>query len=261
MPPERATEAARSRPRTHSVGPDCSDGVLLGRGELSPMTLTSLLGDYWASLAAFGLFGLLHSIAAREPFKGALARWTTPVFVEHFWRLIYCGLSYVALYYSIGALHWARHVENDAWLIVYPGWLWQAITLLHLGSIAFLYVAFLQSDYLEFLGFKQAWRGISALLGRPARQPKLELFGTNRLVVSGVYAWVRHPMMVGGLLFVLTSAPSLNNLIYAAMYTAYMVIGGYYEERRLIRIFGEEYVGYQARVGAFFPRAWHRRGG
>ena len=220
------------------------------------MTVVSLLRDYGPSLVAFGLFALLHSIGAREPFKNALARWTSPFFVEHFWRLVYCDLSFVALYYGVAALHWARHAENDDWLIVYPDWLWQAITVLHLGSIALLYVAFFQSDYLEFLGLKQAWRGLLALLGKPVRPMTMELFGTHRLVVKGVYGWVRHPMMVAGLFFLLTSGPSLNNLIYTAMYTVYMLIGGYYEEQRLVRIFGEDYLRYQTRVGAFFPRLW-----
>lgn len=220
------------------------------------MRLLPLVGDYWLSAVAFGLFGLLHSIGAREPFKDALARRTTPFLVEHFWRLLYCGLSYIALYYGIAALHWARHPENDVWLIVYPDWLWQVLTLLHLGSIALMYVAFLQSDYLEFLGFKQAWRGLVALLGRPARPPRPELFGTHRLVMNGVYAWVRHPIMVGGFLFLLTSGPSLNNILFTAMYATYMVIGGYYEDRRLARLFGDEYRRYRARVGPFFPRLW-----
>jgi methanethiol S-methyltransferase len=219
-----------------------------------------LLGDYWPSLAAFGVFGLLHSIGAREPFKNRLAQWTSPFFVEHFWRFLYCGLSYVALYYGVGALHWARHPENDIWLVVYPDWLWQVLTFLHLGSVALMYAAFLQSDYLEFLGLRQAGRGLLALLDGPARQPELELFGTHRLVVRGVYAWVRHPMMVGGLLFLLTSGPSLNNLIYTVTYTTYMVIGGYYEERRMARIFGDDYLRYQACVGIFFPRLWRRPG-
>jgi len=47
-----------------------------------------LVDDYWRSLAAFGLFGLFHSIGAREPFKNALARWTSSFFVEHYWRLL-----------------------------------------------------------------------------------------------------------------------------------------------------------------------------
>lgn len=144
------------------------------------------------------------------------------------------------------------------WLIAYPDWFWQVMIVLHLGSIALIYAAFLQSDYLEFLGFRQAARGILVLLGRAPGQPPRELFGTHRLVVTGVYRWVRHPMMVGGLLFLLTSGPSLNNVVYTAMYTAYMMIGGYYEERRLVRIFGAQYIRYQARVGAFFPRLWRR---
>ena len=80
------------------------------------------------------------------------------------------------------------------------------------------------------------------------------MFGTHRLVVDGVYGWVRHPMLVAGLLFLLTSGPSLNNIIYTAMYLAYMLIGGYYEERRLIRIFGNDYLRYRRRVGTFTPR-------
>ena len=117
-----------------------------------------------------------------------------------------------------------------------------------------MYVAFFQSDYLEFLGLKQAWRAVPALVGEPKRRTTGELFGTHRLVVTGVYAWVRHPMLVGGLGFLLTSGPSLNNLIYTGMYTTYMLIGGYYEEKRLVRIFGDDYRRYRAQVGAFFPR-------
>ncbi len=223
------------------------------------MTASSLLGGYWASAAAFAVFGLLHSIGAQEPFKNALARWTSQFFVDYFWRLVYCGLSYWALYYGVAALHWARNTGNDVWLVAYPDWLWQIIIVLHLGSIALIYVAFLQSDYLEFLGFKQAYRGLLAILGKAPRTPDIELFGTHRLEVRGVYGLVRHPMLVGGFLFLVTSGPSLNNIVYTALYTAYMVIGGYYEERRMIKVFGEDYRRYQRQVGAFFPLPRRRR--
>ena len=218
--------------------------------------VSSVFGGYGASVTAFAIFGLLHSVGAQEPFKNALARWTSPFFVEHFWRLVYCGLSYWALYYGVAALHWARNIEHDIWLIAYPDWLWQIVIVLHLGSIAFLYAAFLQSDYLEFLGFKQAYRGLLRILGKTPPTLEIELFGTHRLEVRGVYGWVRHPMMVAGLLFLLTSGPSLNNIVYIAMYTAYMLIGGYYEEKRMIKIFDDDYRHYQHRVGAFFPRFW-----
>ena len=117
-----------------------------------------------------------------------------------------------------------------------------------------MYVAIMQSDYLEFLGFKQAGHGFAAMLGRRPRKPDFDLFGTHRLVVDGVYGWVRHPMLVAGLLFLLTSGPSLNNMIYTAMYLVYMLIGGYFEERRMVRIFGEDYLRYRRRVGTFTPR-------
>jgi protein-S-isoprenylcysteine O-methyltransferase Ste14 len=61
-------------------------------------------------------------------------------------------------------------------------------------------------------------------------------------------------MLVAGFLFLATSGPSRNNLVFLLMYTMYMLIGGYYEERRLVRIFGEQYLQYRRRVGAFTPR-------
>ena len=222
------------------------------------MMVSSVIGDYGASIIAFAVFGLFHSIGAQEPFKQALARWTGSFFVDHFWRLVYCGLSYWALYYGVASLHWARNIEYDVWLVTYPDWLWQIIIVLHLGSIALLYTAFLQSNFLEFLGLKQTYRGLLGILGRVPSKSDIKLFGTHRLEVKGVYGWVRHPMMVAGFLFLLTSGPSLNNIVYTAMYTAYMVIGGYFEERRMIKIFEDDYRRYQRQVGAFFPLFWHR---
>ena len=66
--------------------------------------MASLLEDYAAALLAFGLFAVLHSIGAHEPLKNALARWTSPFVVEHFWRVAYCGLSFAALYGGLSAL-------------------------------------------------------------------------------------------------------------------------------------------------------------
>jgi methanethiol S-methyltransferase len=218
------------------------------------MGLLVVVGDYWPSLLAFLGFGALHSVCAHEAFKAWLARWTTSFFVEHFWRLTYCSLSYVALYDGIAVLHWGWHPRANAWLIDYPDWLWQALLLGHLGSLGLTYAAFLQSDYLEFWGLRQAWRGLRILAGGSAPPPPLELFGTHRLVVRGVYRWIRHPMLMGGFLFLITSGPSKNNVVFTGMYLTYMLVGAAFEERRLIRIFGEAYREYRREVGAFIPR-------
>lgn len=218
------------------------------------MQVLAILSDYWASFCAFALFGALHSVCAQEPFKNALARWTSPFFVEHFWRFIYNVLSYTALYYWISVLHWGQHPDSNIWLIDYSEPLWHSLVVLHLLSVVLAYVSFIQSDYLEFLGFKQLWQGIRRLLGPATATEDLDLFGTHRLEIKGIYGWVRHPMLLAGFLFLATSGPSQNNLIFLFMYTSYMLIGAYYEERRLIRIFGEQYVEYKRHVGAFFPR-------
>jgi protein-S-isoprenylcysteine O-methyltransferase Ste14 len=212
-----------------------------------------LVGEYWQSIAVFALFGLFHSVTAREPFKNALARWSSPFLVDHFWRLLYCLITFY-WYNQILWTIWGLHPSNKGWLIGYPDWAWQIITAIHLGSIAVIYTAFMQSDYLEFLGLKQAWRGLLAAFGWPEPRSAPKQFGTQRLEVTGIYGWVRHPMLVGGLLFYLTSGPTLNTFVLALLYALYMVIGSRYEERRLIRIFGLDYVAYRKRVGAFVPR-------
>ncbi len=93
-----------------------------------------------------------------------------------------------------------------------------------------------------------------ALFGRPEPRTPLKQFGARSLEVNGIYGWVRHPMLVGGLLFLITSGPTLNTLVFTLMYALYMVVGSHYEERRLIRIFGSDYLAYRDRVGAFVPR-------
>lgn len=196
----------------------------------------SLFADYWPSVPAFGLFAALHSIGAWEPFKAWRARWTTQGFVEYAWRFLYCVLSYVALYHGIAVLHWGWHPDASVWLVEYPDWLWQTLLVGYLLSIGLMYAAFLQSEYLEFWGLRQLWRGTKLLLGRAAPGPPRELFGTHRLVVGGVYRWVRHPMLMGGFLFLITSGPSKNNLLFVPMYGAYMLLGAYCEEQRLVRL-------------------------
>lgn len=209
--------------------------------------------DYLPSVAAFALFGWLHSLFAQDGFKAWLARRTGQHFVDHFWRLIYCVASFVALYYVIGTLHWENNPDGNYWLVHYPDWLWRILILLHLVSVAVIWIAFIQSDYLEFWGIKQAWYGVQVLVNRSPGGAPAPLFGTDRLVVSGLYRFVRHPMLAGGLLFILTSGPSRNNLVFLAMYATYMVIGAHYEERRLLRVFGERYRRYREIVGAFAP--------
>jgi protein-S-isoprenylcysteine O-methyltransferase Ste14 len=81
--------------------------------------------------------------------------------------------------------------------------------------------------------------------------------GRRGLVSSGVYSWVRHPMYLGillfllGFLFIRTSIFSLA--IWILFFLAYDMLATY-EERNLVKKFGKRYKDYQKKVGKWFPR-------
>ena len=79
------------------------------------------------------------------------------------------------------------------------------------------------------------------------------------LVDSGVYAWVRHPMYLGILLFclafLLISVSLVSIVIWIAFFIFYDRMAAY-EEKSLIEILGEEYTAYQKRVSKWLPQLY-----
>jgi protein-S-isoprenylcysteine O-methyltransferase Ste14 len=84
-----------------------------------------------------------------------------------------------------------------------------------------------------------------------------EIQDQPRLIDSGVYSWVRHPMYLGILLFCLGfffGMPSLTSLVIWVAFFIFYDKMTTYEERDLARILGEEYINYQKRVPKWIPR-------
>ncbi len=81
---------------------------------------------------------------------------------------------------------------------------------------------------------------------------------TDRLIVVGLYRYVRNPMYIGVMMILLGESlffTSWRLLLYAlAMFTAFnaFIIG--YEERRLSHKYGDEYREYCRRVGGWLPK-------
>jgi protein-S-isoprenylcysteine O-methyltransferase Ste14 len=86
---------------------------------------------------------------------------------------------------------------------------------------------------------------------------------TERLVVGGLYRYVRNPMYLAVLATVVGQALLLGRLellAYAAVLAAaFATFVHWYEEPTLRRRFGEEYDAYRRAVPAWIPRL-HRRG-
>ncbi|HUG33395.1 MAG TPA: isoprenylcysteine carboxylmethyltransferase family protein [Anaerolineales bacterium] len=101
-----------------------------------------------------------------------------------------------------------------------------------------LLAAVFQFGILYFIGLRQV-----------AERPS-----DRKLVTTGLYGFVRHPFYTFFLLFLwLTPFMTVNLLVVYLALTIYIQIGIYFEERKLIREFGDQYVEYRASTPALFP--------
>ena len=107
------------------------------------------------------------------------------------------------------------------------------------GVAAFmLFVSVLQTDALHFAGLKQLF----------------EEDTKGDLVTSGLYKIVRHPIYTFSLLFLwLTPTMSDNTLVFYIGITLYFIIGAMFEERKLLREFGEDYAVYKKSTAMLIP--------
>ncbi len=187
------------------------------------------------------LWGAVHSILASVWFKAWLRRKAGEK-IMRFYRLAY---NLVSLLTFLPVL-WLAATLPDQTLYIIP-WPWVALTTAgQLFAAILLGVGVFQTGVLDFTG-------LSALLS--SRPPEPE-----RLVTNGLYRWVRHPLYTAGLLFIwLTPVMTINLLTMYAAATVYIILGAYYEERKLLQVFGAEYARYQASTPMLLPR-WKRPG-
>jgi len=101
-----------------------------------------------------------------------------------------------------------------------------------------LVVGILETDTLSFVGLRQIVQG-----EKPAS-----------LVTTGLYRLVRHPLYTAGLLFLwLSPSVSVNSFTVYLALTAYILIGARFEERKLLREFGEAYAEYRKATPMLIP--------
>lgn len=113
-----------------------------------------------------------------------------------------------------------------------------ALLLLALGAVVYLRSAW---DFASF------GRGTPAITDAP-----------KRLVTRGFYRYTRNPMYVAVLSAVAGWAVLYGTPVLwaygAVIFVFFSLFIRFYEEPRLIREFGEEYVAYMKRVGRWLPR-------
>lgn len=184
-------------------------------------------------LLAMSLWGFVHSLTASLALKEKAAQ----IFGANFarwYRLLYNGFALIT-FLPVMALV-ATLPNKILYTIAAP---WNYVMSAIQGAAAFmLLVAVLQTDALHFAGIKQLFQE--------------DVKGS--LVVSGLYKIVRHPIYTFSLLFLwLSPTMTDNTLVFYIGVTLYFIIGAKFEERKLLREFGEEYAEYKRRTAMLVP--------
>jgi protein-S-isoprenylcysteine O-methyltransferase Ste14 len=179
------------------------------------------------------VWGIIHSIMASMGFKDFLRR----AFGDGFMRMyrllynIFSAISFAPILYLVAVLP-----NKDLYQAPAP---WNYIMLAGQGfSAALLLVAVLQTDTLSFVGLRQLFENEKS----------------GKLITRGFYRYVRHPLYTFGLLFIwLSPNVTVNSLVMYIALTIYIFVGAYFEEKKLLREFGQEYKEYRSVTPMIVP--------
>lgn len=182
-------------------------------------------------LLALVIWGIAHSFLASH-------------FAKDIFRIKLGNMDFYRLAYNLFAaisflpiLYWMAALPNQVFYQISAPW-----SYLMLGGQLFsalmLGLAFLQTDALSFIGLRQLFEKEEA----------------DALVTRGLYRLVRHPLYTFGLLFIwLSPTVTQNSITVYAGATIYTLVGAYFEERKLLRVYGEAYAEYQRSTPMLIP--------
>jgi protein-S-isoprenylcysteine O-methyltransferase Ste14 len=184
-----------------------------------------------------GLYGLLHSWLASLQAKALAERWLGVSAQRRWYRLAYNVIALVT-FVPVLALP-ALLPDRTLYTITAPA-SWILRFFQALGAVVVLIAAF-QTGAAHLAGLAQ--------LLDPASADR-----AHALTTAGLYHWVRHPIYTGAILF-LWATPTLtwNLLAFNLAAALYFAIGAVFEERKLVREFGQAYVDYRRRTPMLVP--------
>ena len=179
----------------------------------------------------------LHSIFAMLPVKAFLTeRVGLSPKIYRLQFVIFAIISLAAIFV------WAGQVKSP--YIIPLGW-WQRFSGLLLAAWGILISirAFKSYDAKAFLGLS-------------------DLKAEDEFKTDGLLQYVRHPLYSGSILLFsgfFLYIPTLVNLISSCMAILYFLIGIQFEEKKLIRLFGEKYLKYKRNTPMLVPKLFKKK--
>lgn len=180
--------------------------------------------------AGWGVYFSLHSILAAEYFKDFIKNISKSGF--RFYRLIYSIFSTLGL---LALLVFNGFIQTSYFLNPLGLTRYFSLMLATLGVIV-ISRTFREYSLISFIGIKEE---------------------SNQFKRSGILNKVRHPIYSGTSLVVigfLLFNPTVATLVSTCCLFVYLPIGIYFEEKKLILQFGDEYLNYIRDVPSIIPR-------
>jgi methanethiol S-methyltransferase len=194
-----------------------------------------LLAILWIAYCA--IHSALISITATNFLKKALRD------RFRFFRLFYNLFSFLALLFLILFSYPLAGKEE-------PLFAWEGLHFVQYGMIALsailLVAAARHYNLLQFLGIRQILQEKSGA----------GMSENGELDTGGVLGLIRHPWYSGAFLLLWAGDITPASLIINLILSAYLVVGTFLEERKLVLEFGDRYRDYQRRVSMFIPLKW-----
>ena len=176
------------------------------------------------------LYLTLHSVLASDRVKSFFKKILKNGF--RFYRIVYSLISTVGL---LILLIFNAAIPSKL-LFISVGFVRYLSLMLATFGVMVISRAFREYRFSSFIGLKQE---------------------TNEFSQRGILKRVRHPIYSGTILIVVgffLFNPSISTLISISCILAYLPVGIYLEESKLIKQFGDQYITYKKEVPSIFPR-------
>lgn len=203
----------------------------------------TLLMNEFIILFGMVIFAGLHTLSASQSFKSRIQAWIGNRTYHGFYRAFYNLFALISLApvtLSIGLsdkIIWQIPATEQTLITI-------VLVVQMIGTIGIV-ISLLQIDLLRFAGIKQVWAYFTG--GElPLKDEPLQH--------KGLYNYMRHPLYFFALLSMwFTTVMTDLQLLFTLAATAYFVIGSQWEEQRMIKAFGQDYIDYQHRVPWLIP--------